>query len=83
MSLLPLDRLDVVYNGNVVRSIEAGKQIEPTASDWVYPSLSNSVFRFDCSFGAHLDQPGWVLMVAYLRGQDGHSAVTNPVYLVT
>lgn len=80
-SLLPLSRLDVVCNGKVVRALEAGKHVAATADDWVYPAVLNTVTHYASGFDMTVNRPCWMVLLAYLEGKTGHTAVTNPVYV--
>ncbi len=80
-SLLPLDRIDLVFNGDVVESMTVEDQIETNSADWEYPVNASSVFDVNKKTGLVCTDSGWLLLLVYLRGRKGHYAVTNPVYI--
>jgi hypothetical protein len=80
-SLLPVERVDIVLNGDVCWSFGRDDEIRATAPDWIYPVAANRILQAEWKENITLDANGWLLAVAYLRDVEGHVAVTNPVWI--
>ncbi len=80
-SLLPLDRIDLVFNGKVVESITVEDHISTASADWEYPVNASSVFDLNKKLSFTCKSSGWMLSLVYLKGRKGHYAVTNPIYI--
>ncbi len=79
-ALWPIARVCLVHNGRTVRTWEEGPlRTEPQG--WVYPPHSNAAMRLCARDRVTVGVPGWIVVLAHLRGFEGPVAVTNPVYL--
>lgn len=80
-SLLPLERVDLVFNGEIFESISVEDRISTASSDWEYPLNASSVFDLNKNLRFTCESSGWMLALVYLKGHKGHYAVTNPIYI--
>ncbi|MHC4872341.1 MAG: CehA/McbA family metallohydrolase [Planctomycetota bacterium] len=80
-SLLPIDRLDIIFNGKVTESVTVEKDVSTVCQDTHYPINFSSVLNLNKKIMLNIKTSGWILMLAYLKGQEQHFAVTNPIYI--
>jgi len=71
----------LVFNGKVVESISVEDAISKASADWEYPINASSVFNLHKEFKFNSNSSGWMLLLVYLKGRNGHYAVSNPVYI--
>lgn len=79
-SLIPFERVELIFNGEVKKSWEVSREVK-MADDWNYPVIASSAFQFEIAQQEKVDSPGWCLAVAYIKGEEGPFAFTNPIYI--